>query len=84
MGDLLGSPCVAFLFWQTFFSASHHEISRSGYPNGDKFKKERKMVISSKKNEKCILSRFGYTRGPWRGTSYAGPTGLGRRVEVRV
>ena len=48
-----------------------------GYPNGGKFKK-------NEKQEKGILSRFVYPREPWRRTSDAGPTGLGRRVEVRV
>ena len=75
MGDLLGSPRVAFLFLANFFFPLL--ITKFRVPGIQ-------MVVSSKKNEKCILSRFGYTRGPWRGTSYAGPTGLGRRVEVRV
>ena len=48
-----------------------------GYPNGGKFKKKENKI-------KGILSCFVYLREPWRRTSDAGLTGLGRRVEVRV
>ena len=42
MGDLLGSPCVAFLFGDFFLPRCTESIIM-GYPNGGKFKKKEKL-----------------------------------------
>ena len=68
MGDLLGSPRVAFLF--VIFLPRCTESIIMGHPNGGKFKK-------GENKKKGVLSSFVYPREPWRRTSDAGLRGSG-------